>query len=403
MNPLWTRPVAVVVAALALAAPAAAAPEAGNPLGARLAKALAVPHVSPARSAAVAIDLRTGGVVYAQRQSLPLAPASTVKLPVSYALLVRLGPAYRIETQVLGRGDLDGTTWVGDLILKGYGDPTLSSRDLAALARAVRAAGIRAVDGAVLGDESFFDARRVGPGWKPRYYVNESPPLSALTVDRTRYRGVPARNPALGGATLFRQALVRAGVRVGRGAGVGVAEGDELVLATTASEPLLQLLRAVNTRSDNFTAEILLKHLGAIELGRGTSTGGASVVLTVLREAGVRVDGLRLADGSGLSRLDRLTADALAGILVAAWNDPLLRGSLVASLAVSGRTGTLEDRLHRVRGRVFAKTGTTSRASALAGYVNGRYAFAVVQNGFPVSFFWARTAQDRFVAALAAG
>jgi D-alanyl-D-alanine carboxypeptidase len=51
---------------------------------------------------------------------------------------------------------------------------------------------------------------------------------------------------------------------------------------------------------------------------------------------------------------------------------------------------------------VRAKTGTTSRASALSGYVRDRYAFAVLQNGQPVSTYWARTAQDRFAQALAA-
>jgi D-alanyl-D-alanine carboxypeptidase len=51
---------------------------------------------------------------------------------------------------------------------------------------------------------------------------------------------------------------------------------------------------------------------------------------------------------------------------------------------------------------VRAKTGTTAVASALSGYVRDRFAFAVVQNGYPVSTFWARTAQDRFAQALAA-
>ena len=55
------------------------------------------------------------------------------------------------------------------------------------------------------------------------------------------------------------------------------------------------------------------------------------------------------------------------------------------------------------RGAVRAKTGTTDRASALAGYVRDRYAFAVLQNGYPVATYAARKAQDRFATALAAG
>jgi D-alanyl-D-alanine carboxypeptidase/D-alanyl-D-alanine-endopeptidase (penicillin-binding protein 4) len=114
--------------------------------------------------------------------------------------------------------------------------------------------------------------------------------------------------------------------------------------------------------------------------------------------------GVRLADGSGLSRGDRVTGDALVGILVAAWKDPELAGPFVESLAVAGISGTLEDRLtHRpARGRVFAKTGTTDLASSLAGFVGGRYAFAVIMNGHPVPWWSARLAQDRFVELLAA-
>jgi D-alanyl-D-alanine carboxypeptidase len=52
-------------------------------------------------------------------------------------------------------------------------------------------------------------------------------------------------------------------------------------------------------------------------------------------------------------------------------------------------------------GVVRAKTGTTSNASALSGFVADRYVFSVLQNGFPVSLTWARIAQDRFAAVLA--
>jgi serine-type D-Ala-D-Ala carboxypeptidase/endopeptidase (penicillin-binding protein 4) len=123
-----------------------------------------------------------------------------------------------------------------------------------------------------------------------------------------------------------------------------------------------------------------------------------------LAEAGVPTAGVRIVDGSGLSRLDRLTANAIAGILKAAWSDATIKPSFVASLPVAGVNGTLEDRLRQplTRGRVLAKTGTTSDASALSGYVSSRYLFAVIQNGHPLSYWWARRAQDRFVRVLAA-
>jgi D-alanyl-D-alanine carboxypeptidase/D-alanyl-D-alanine-endopeptidase (penicillin-binding protein 4) len=127
------------------------------------------------------------------------------------------------------------------------------------------------------------------------------------------------------------------------------------------------------------------------------------VTRTTLAEAGVPVAGVRIVDGSGLSSLDRLTTRSLAGILRAAWADPEVRPVLVAALPVAGISGTLEDRMRRppARGHVQAKTGTTGIASALSGYVNHRYVFSVLQNGAPISTYWARRAQDRFATVLA--
>src|SRR5207237_8299388 len=95
--------------------------------------------------------------VYSRDATLSVLPASNEKLAVTYAALTALGPAFRIETDVLGEGTQAGTTWRGDLVLKGYGDPTLSSADLTDLARQVRAAGITRVTGGEPGDESALD------------------------------------------------------------------------------------------------------------------------------------------------------------------------------------------------------------------------------------------------------
>src|ERR671930_311670 len=168
----------VLLGALVLASSAGAS---GSPLEKRLAQALAVPHVSRARTAALVFDLQTGTTIFAQHDSLSLAPASNEKLAVTYAALVGLGPEFRFETDVVGRGEQDGTVWRGSLLLVGHGDPTLSSADLAAPAQRVRATGIRRVTGAIIGAESYFDARRTAPGWKAGFYINESPPRSSPT------------------------------------------------------------------------------------------------------------------------------------------------------------------------------------------------------------------------------
>jgi D-alanyl-D-alanine carboxypeptidase/D-alanyl-D-alanine-endopeptidase (penicillin-binding protein 4) len=400
------RHLAALLALVALAGPAASAagPSEQTPLQRRLARALKVPHVPPARSAAVAIDLTTGAVLYSQNANRSLAPASNAKLPLTYAAFVTLGASFRIDTDVLGQGGQDGTTWTGALMLKGNGDPTLSRGDLRALALQVRAAGIRRVTGGVIGDESSFDTRRMVAGWKASFFIEESPPLSALVVDRGRVGRFVTRTPALSAAAAFRDALRAAGIAVTGPARTGKVEDWLEPLASVSSPSLATMLRVVGRESDNFTAEMLLKQLGLVEVGRGTSAAGAAVVTQVLAEAGVPMVGVRIVDGSGLSTLDRLTANALAELLEVAWADPVVRPALLASLPVAGVNGTLEDRLRKppARGRVLAKTGTTRGASALSGYVSNRFAFTVLQNGNPLSYWWARRAQDRFAQVLAA-
>jgi D-alanyl-D-alanine carboxypeptidase/D-alanyl-D-alanine-endopeptidase (penicillin-binding protein 4) len=259
------------------------------------------------------------------------------------------------------------------------------------------------VTGRVLGDESFFDARRSGPGWKPSYYIDESPPLSALTVDRARYRGVVTGEPARNAALAFRDALRGAGITVSGVPAVGKAPADAFALGAVASPPIAKLVRWMNQESDNFIAELLLKQLGATSGAPGTSARGASVVRASLAAAGIPLAGVRIVDGSGLSPYNRITATTLASLLQAAWSNPVIRKAFIDSLPVAGRTGTLAARMRAppARGRVAAKTGTTASASTLAGYVRGRFAFAVLSNGRPVNQYRARQAQDRFAGVLA--
>jgi serine-type D-Ala-D-Ala carboxypeptidase/endopeptidase (penicillin-binding protein 4) len=386
---------------LALAAPAQAA---DPTLAARLTRALAVPHVDPARTAALAVDLRTGAVVFERNARLPLVPASNEKLPVAYASLALLGPAYRFHTEVVGTGTLVGDVWHGDLWLRGFGDPTLKTADLEILAREIAGWGIRRIDGAVIADESWFDAKRTAPGWRPTFYILESPPLSALVVDRGRYRGRTSPNPALAGGSLLRQALEAAGVKVDGRTRTGTLTTTGIPLARDVSAPLADIVRFMGRESDNFTAETLVKQLGALHADRGSTAAGTRVLRQALADAGVPLAGVRLADGSGLSQLDRLTATAVVALLEAGLAEVELRDAFLQSLAVAGVNGTLEDRMESrpARGEVIAKTGTTRTASALSGFVRDRYVFAILQNGRPISTYWARIAQDRFAIALAA-
>jgi D-alanyl-D-alanine carboxypeptidase/D-alanyl-D-alanine-endopeptidase (penicillin-binding protein 4) len=395
---------AALLAALALAAGSAAQTRAEPTLEQRLARALRVPHVRPAQTGAVAVDLSTGRALFANNAAVPFAPASTEKLPVTLAALSVLGAGFRFQTDVLGEGLQQGAVWRGSLVLQGHGDPTLSRADLKTLALQLRRLGLRRITGPVLGDESWFDSRRTAPGWKPSFYVNESPPLSALAVDRAHYRGAVSTQPALGAALAFGDALRAAGIAVGGPATTGRADAAAFPLASVSSPTLATIVRSMDLASDNYTAELILKELGAVAADRGTTAAGATVVMKQLAAADVPLAGVRIVDGSGLSLLDRLTPNALVGILEAAWATPQVRSRFVSSLPVAGVSGTLHDRMRRppARGNVVAKTGTTSEASALSGFVRGRYVFAVLNNGHPIASWWARVAQDRFATVLAA-
>jgi D-alanyl-D-alanine carboxypeptidase/D-alanyl-D-alanine-endopeptidase (penicillin-binding protein 4) len=112
---------------------------------------------------------------------------------------------------------------------------------------------------------------------------------------------------------------------------------------------------------------------------------------------------VRIADGSGLSGLDRMTPKALVTILQRGWTNREIRSVLFGVFPVSGRDGTLEDRMDRppARGNVRAKTGTLNGVSALSGYVRERYAFAILVNAPGLSSYAAHAAQDRFATVLA--
>jgi serine-type D-Ala-D-Ala carboxypeptidase/endopeptidase (penicillin-binding protein 4) len=368
-----------------------------------LSRALRARYVSPARTGAVVFDLQTGTTLFAHNSRLPLHPASNEKLGTTYAALTALGPSFRIETDVLGEGQQSGATWRGNLVLKGYGDPALSFAQVNSLAHQIAADGIRHVSGRILGDESWFDTRRTGAGWKPDFYLHQSPALSALIVNHGWTGRFETTRPALMAALVFRRDLRRVGVGIHGGTAVGVASDDAAPLADVESAPLSALLRHMDVFSDNFYAEMLLKEVGAVQGAGGSAAAGLTVERRLLRAAGVPLDGVRLFDGSGLSALDRWTPFALATLLRTMWQDTDLRPYLVSALPIAGETGTLEHRMRRrpAHGFVRAKTGTTENASALSGFAGDRYVFSILENGSPVRTLNAEESQNRFAQVLA--
>jgi len=147
----------------------------------------------------------------------------------------------------------------------------------------------------------------------------------------------------------------------------GVPAADRIA---TLRSPLLPLLTPINTDSDNGVADQVFLALGHAIDGAGTREGSARAVAQALDRLGLDADGWVQVDGSGLSRDNRITARKLAALLDAVLSlDAAAAQAYVSSLAIAGRTGTLE---HRMRGtlaenRVRAKTGWIRGTSALSG------------------------------------
>ena len=227
-----------------------------------------------------------------------------------------------------------------------------------------------------------------------------SPPLKEF---------ITIHDPALYFATVFKEALERAGIKV-TGSAV-LADRPLMDIETPAnlmacSESSLDLTIAVtNKRSQNLYAEQLFKVLGALKTGVGTFESGQAAVSEFLARLGGDAKSFLVTDGSGLSKTNRLTP-ALMTALLRQMYEHKSRQAFIASLAVPGEDGSLEKRFkdEPYRSHVIGKTGYVAGASCLSGYITTRkgrvMAFAIFMNKFRGSNIEMHRLQDRICRAL---
>jgi D-alanyl-D-alanine carboxypeptidase/D-alanyl-D-alanine-endopeptidase (penicillin-binding protein 4) len=207
-------------------------------------------------------------------------------------------------------------------------------------------------------------------------------------------RNVSVDNPTLYFVSALRGALEENGIDV-HGAAVDIddignldARGPAIPLLAHHSPPLASLATTLMKNSQNLYGETLLRTLGRGDGGAATAEQGRLAARATLTGWGIDPAAILMADGSGLSRYNLATAQALTTILEHVYSSERLRGPFLASLPVGGRDGTLERRLvgTRAEGRVQAKTGSFSNARALAGYVRSSedepIAFTIMANNF---------------------
>ena len=154
------------------------------------------------------------------------------------------------------------------------------------------------------------------------------------------------------------------------------------MLGGVDSAPLADIVDELLQTSDNNTAELLVKEIGYAVRGEGARVAGLQEVWNTLAAWQVPLAGVELDDGSGLSRNDRLTCDAIVAVLEHVGFD----SELTASLPVAGESGTLAAELigGPAEGRLAAKTGTLTGVRALSGFLptdDGVMTFALVLNG----------------------
>ena len=338
-----------------------------------------------------------GETLYAFHPTTLLIPASNMKLLTATAAIERLGASTRIVTKVEAPKPGKGGVIRGNLYLIGAGDPLLYTSGYAAavgqkeytsldnLAEAVQKAGVTAITGSVVGDESRYDQKRTVPTWSPAYAAEgDVGPLSALEVNdgaspgplspvpssassEAALQSAAATNPAQLAAQTFTKVLRSDGISVPGVPTAGVPPARTPVLTSVTSAPLGQEVDAMLTSSDDTAAELFTKELGHVASGKGTTTAGLAAIRSALAADGLPVSEMVAYDGSGLDRLDKVTCNLLAADL-----EHVGAGGVVAQgLPIAGQTGTLMGRMvgTPAAGRVRAKTGTLDDVSSLSGFV----------------------------------
>jgi D-alanyl-D-alanine carboxypeptidase/D-alanyl-D-alanine-endopeptidase (penicillin-binding protein 4) len=242
----------------------------------------------------------------------------------------------------------------------------------------------------VVVDSSLFAEPLTAPGWGPGDAPSTyAAPITATAVDGARVTpGSLARSgqPGTDAGSALADALGASNATVVLG---DAPEGSQ-TLATVQSAPIARLVEQMLSQSDNVLAEALARHVAIARNLPASFSGAAQAVTEAVADAGVDVTGVTLADGSGLSRDDRIPAGVLTAVVAGAADGSIAGASaLLSGLPVAGYDGTLADRGDAdpatAPGTVRAKTGTLLGVHALAGTAvtaDGRLlAFAVVADG----------------------
>lgn len=368
--------------------------------------------------------------IFGYKESVPLNPASNLKIITTAAALTNLGVDYAFKTLFYSDAP-PAQGKITNLYMVGGGDPTLVEERLWRMAKDIALRGIREITGDIIVDQGFFlvpVVRDVGD--LNRAYnapitplalnynsfavsaetgtdgvlLSTDPPCDYFQVgghvssggrgglgvnrrfDGTQekvtvsgslkgpytvlvYRSVT--QPSLYAGSTLKLYLAQNGVRLLGTVREGVATGRNLLLEDP-SKSLSQIIQDMNKFSNNFTAEMLLMTLGAEMKGPpATPEKGLAVLNEYLAGLGVDPQDYFLENGSGLSRNNRVAARVFTHILAHVYKQFSLMPEFVSSLAIGGVDGTVRKRLKapELVDQIRVKTGTLNDASSLSGFI----------------------------------
>ncbi len=320
-------------------------------------------------------DLDADTVLYQHQARQLMRPASTMKLVTAITALDCLGGAYEYQTRFFYTGIISDSTLTGHLYCVGGFDPSLTQDDVAVMAESIRQTGITKIRGTIVADKQMKEVLDYGEGW---CWDDDNPMLIPLTIGRKDIF-----------LTTLRKELERQGVDVTEAklGGNSVMPSGARHLSTYRHS-IDVILKQMLKDSDNFYAESLFYQIAASAGHRpAKATDARALTKQLIKRIGLGGNPYKIADGSGLSLYNYVSAELLVRLLRYAHSKEEIIGHLLPALPIAGVDGTLKKRMTdgNTYGNVMAKTGTVTGISSLAGYLttaDGRQlCFAIINQG----------------------
>ncbi len=318
-------------------------------------------------------DLDADSAIYTHNERQLMRPASTMKVITAITAIDKLGGSYRFKTELCYTGDVSNGTLNGNVYCVGGFDPRFNIDDMRAFVEGIRKMGVDTIRGNIYADKTMKSADTLGCGW---CWDDDNPILSPLLISR---RNVFVKR--------FVDELREAGIVVEATLGEARKPDDAYCIASRFHS-IDQILMRMLKESDNLYAESMFYQLAASTGNRrATAKDAATVIGRLINKVGLNPRRYQIADGSGLSLYNYVSAELEVKLLRYAFRNNNIYLHLHPALPEAGVDGTLRRRMRGTftQGNVFAKTGTVKGISSLAGYctaANGHHlAFAIINQG----------------------